>query len=49
MVFSLVTDLLSGSQCSLELALEAEPNRKMTHLSKDRYAYGQFFIYVTAS
>jgi hypothetical protein len=37
MVLSLVTDMLSGAPCSLELAIEAEPNRKSTYLTKDRY------------
>ena len=36
MVLSLVTDLLTGSPCSLDLLIEAETNRKMTFLTKDR-------------
>lgn len=37
MVLSLVTDILSGAPCSLELQLDAEPNRKTTFLGKDKY------------
>jgi len=40
MVFSLVTDMLSGAPCTLELQLDAEPNRKSAFLTKDRYVVG---------
>ena len=39
MVLSLVTDMLSGAPCSLELHLEAEANRKTTYLTRDRYKF----------
>ncbi len=43
MVLSLVTDILSGAPCSLELQIDAESNRKTTYLGKDRYGH-QFMI-----
>ena len=39
MVLSLVTDMLSGAPCSLDLLIDAEPNRKSTYLTKDRYVF----------
>ncbi len=37
MVLSLVTDILTGAPCTLELQLDAEANRKSSFLTKDRY------------
>jgi hypothetical protein len=37
MVLSLVTDILTGAPCTLELQLDAESNRKSSFLTKDRY------------
>ena len=37
MVLSLVQDMLGGAPCSIDVLIEAEANRKSTHLSKDRY------------
>ena len=42
MVLSLVTDILTGAPCTLELQLDAEANRKSTFLTKDRY--GLYFL-----
>ena len=39
MVLSLVTDMFSGAPCSVELVFEAEPNRKMTYATSDRYDF----------